>query len=59
MKKIGIVVPWFGMDIAGGSEAEIRGLALHLAAAGIKLEVLTTCVKDFIVIGIKIIMNKD
>lgn len=47
MKKIGIVVPWFGMDIAGGSEAEIRGLALHLAAAGIKLEVLTTCVKDF------------
>jgi len=47
MKKIGIIVPWFGMDIAGGSEAEIRGLALHLAAAGVELEVLTTCVKDF------------
>lgn len=47
MKKIGIVVPWFGMDIAGGAEAEIRGLALHLAAVGTELEVLTTCVKDF------------
>lgn len=47
-KKIGIVTPWFGMDIPGGAEAEIRGLALHLVQAGTKLEVLTTCVKEFL-----------
>lgn len=47
MKKIGIVVPWFGMDIPGGSEAEIRGLAFHLVRANIKLEILTTCAKEF------------
>lgn len=47
-KKIGIVTPWFGMDIPGGAEAEIRGLALHLLWAGVELEVLTTCVKEFL-----------
>lgn len=47
MKKIGVVTPWFGMDIPGGAEAEARGLALHLTQAGVKLEVLTTCVKEF------------
>lgn len=47
MKKIGIVTPWFGMDIPGGAEAETRGLALHLSQAGVELEVLTTCVKEF------------
>lgn len=46
--KIGIVTPWFGMDIPGGAEAEIRGLALHLVQAGVELEVLTTCVKEFL-----------
>ncbi len=48
MKKIGIVTPWFGMDIPGGAEAETRGLALHLVQAGVELEVLTTCVKEFL-----------
>ena len=47
-KKIGIVTPWFGMDIPGGAEAEIRGLTLHLVEAGVKLEILTTCVKEFL-----------
>ncbi|MDE7310213.1 MAG: glycosyltransferase family 4 protein [Eubacterium sp.] len=47
-KKIGIVTPWFGMGIPGGAEAEIRGLALHLVQAGAELEVLTTCVKEFL-----------
>ena len=47
MKKIGIVTPWFGMDIPGGAEAETRGLALHLVQAGVELEILTTCVKEF------------
>lgn len=48
MKKIGIVTPWFGMDIPGGAEAEIRGLALHLVQAGVELEIMTTCVKEFL-----------
>lgn len=48
MKKIGIVTPWFGMNIPGGAEAETRELALHLVRAGVELEILTTCVKEFL-----------
>ena len=47
MKKIGFVIPWFGMDIPGGAEAELRGLVKHLKEAGVELEILTTCVKEF------------
>lgn len=47
MKKIGFVIPWFGMDIPGGAEAELRGLTMHLAEAGVELEILSTCVKEF------------
>lgn len=47
MKKIGFVTPWYGEDISGGAEAELRGLVHHLHDAGVDLEVLTTCVKDF------------
>ncbi len=47
MKKIGFVAPWYGEDISGGAEAELRGLVHHLHDAGVELEVLTTCVKDF------------
>lgn len=47
MKKTAIVTPWFGMNIPGGAEAEIRNLALHLVRDGMKLEILTTCVKEF------------
>ncbi len=47
MKKIGFVTHWFGWDIAGGAEAELRGLVTHLAEAGQELEILTTCVKSF------------
>ena len=45
--KIGFVTPWFGMDIPGGAEAELRGLVLHLKETDLKFEVLTTCVKSF------------
>ena len=45
--KIGFVIPWFAMDIPGGAEAELRGLALHLHASGMDLEILTTCVEKF------------
>lgn len=47
MKKIGFVIPWYGEDIPGGAEMELRGLAHHLKDAGMELEILTTCVKEF------------
>ena len=27
MKKIGFVIPWYGEDIPGGAEMELRGLS--------------------------------
>jgi len=47
MKKIGFVTPWYGADIPGGAEMALRGLAAHLHDAGVELEILTTCVKEF------------
>ena len=47
MKKIGFVIPWYGEDIPGGAEMELRGLVHHLKNAGMELEILTTCVKEF------------
>lgn len=47
MKKIGFVTPWFGMDIPGGAEAELRELVVHLRDTDLEFEVLTTCVKSF------------
>lgn len=47
MKKTAFVAPWFGEDIAGGAEAELRELTAHLHSAGMPLEILTTCVRDF------------
>lgn len=47
MKKLGFVVPWYGENIPGGAEMLLRGLTSHMAAAGVELEILTTCVKQF------------
>ena len=47
MKKIGFVAPWYGEKIPGGAEMELRGLIHHLQDAGVELEVLTTCIRDF------------
>ncbi|WP_434309602.1 glycosyltransferase family 4 protein [Hominifimenecus sp. rT4P-3] len=47
MKKLGFVIPWFGEKIPGGAEMELRGLTTHLHEAGVELEILTTCVKEF------------
>ena len=47
MKKIGFVTSWYGENISGGAETELRGIVTHLQEAGVELEVLTTCVKDF------------
>lgn len=45
--KIAFVTPWYGQDIAGGAEAEVRRTAEHLRQAGLPVEVFTTCVRDF------------
>lgn len=47
MKKLGFVVPWYGENIPGGAEMLLRGLTSHMVAAGVELEILTTCVKQF------------
>jgi len=45
--KIAFVIPWYGENIPGGAEAECRGTAENLQKAGIEVEILTTCVKEF------------
>lgn len=45
--KLAFVIPWFGFDISGGAEALCRSTALKLREAGLPVEVLTTCIKDF------------
>lgn len=47
MKKIGFVIPWYGDKIPGGAEMEARTVVKHLLAAGVDVEILTTCVKEF------------
>jgi glycosyltransferase involved in cell wall biosynthesis len=45
--KVAFVTPWYGEDIPGGAESECRKTALNLKKAGVDVEILTTCVKDF------------
>lgn len=47
MRKIGFVIPWYGEDIPGGAEMELREVATHLQRAGMGVEILTTCVREF------------
>ncbi|MBR2068057.1 MAG: hypothetical protein IJ875_07375, partial [Solobacterium sp.] len=47
MKKLAFVIPWYGADIGGGAETELRGIVENLAKKEIPVEVLTTCVKQF------------
>lgn len=47
MKKLGFVIPWFSETIPGGAEMELREVTSHLHAAGVQLEILTTCVREF------------
>jgi len=44
--KIGLVLPWYGLDTAGGAEAHGRRLAESLCQAGVAIEVLTSCGRD-------------
>jgi glycosyltransferase involved in cell wall biosynthesis len=47
MKKIAFVAPWFGENIPGGAEMEMRELTRHLHEKGAQLEIITTCVEQF------------
>lgn len=47
MKKIAFVIPWYGKNISGGAEHECKGIVEHLHKAGMEVEIITTCVKDF------------
>ena len=47
MKKLAFVTPWYGKDIPGGAEMELRELVYHLRDAEVELEVLSTCVQEF------------
>lgn len=46
MTIISFVLPWYGPDLPGGAEAEARRTIQHLQAAGVPVEVLTTCTRD-------------
>jgi glycosyltransferase involved in cell wall biosynthesis len=45
--KLAFVIPWFGAEIPGGAEAQCFHTACHLHEAGLDVEVLTTCIKEF------------
>lgn len=47
MKKLGFVTPWYGDKIPGGAEMELRGIAKHLKASGLDVEILCTCIEKF------------
>lgn len=48
MKKIAFVIPWYAEKIPGGAEMETREVTKHLHEAGMEVEILTTCVKEFV-----------
>ena len=45
--KIAFVIPWYGENIPGGAESECRRTSENLFKAGVEIEILTTCVKEF------------
>jgi glycosyltransferase involved in cell wall biosynthesis len=44
--RVAFVAPFYGTEASGGAESECRQTALHLAASGVEVEVLTTCLLD-------------
>ena len=48
MKKVAFVAPWYGEKIPGGAEMAMRDITNHLNSAGIVIEILSTCVKEFL-----------
>lgn len=47
MKRIAIVIPWFGPDLTGGAEQQAFQIATRLAARGHEVSILTTCNRSF------------
>ena len=45
--RLGFVTPWYGDKIPGGAEMELRGIAKHLKASGIDVEIICTCIDKF------------
>src|SRR5574337_470290 len=45
--EIAFVIPWYG-DIPGGAESECKRTAENLQKSGVDVEILTTCVKEFL-----------
>ena len=46
--KVAFVIPWYGPDIPGGAESLTRRTVEHLCQVGVPVEVLTTCVREFL-----------
>jgi glycosyltransferase involved in cell wall biosynthesis len=46
VQRIALVIPWYGLDTAGGAEVHGRRLAESLYQAGVAVEVLTSTAKD-------------
>lgn len=46
--KLAFVIPWYGENIPGGAETECRRTAENLQKVGVEVEILTTCVKEFL-----------
>jgi glycosyltransferase involved in cell wall biosynthesis len=43
---LALVIPWYGLEAAGGAEIHARRLAESLHAASLPIQVLTTCGRD-------------
>ena len=46
--KLAFVIPWYGDTIPGGAEAECRSTAKALSRVGYDVEIITTCVREFL-----------
>ncbi|MBN1484462.1 MAG: glycosyltransferase family 4 protein [Chloroflexia bacterium] len=46
VRQLALIVPWYGLDTAGGAERYARQLAENLHQAGIAISVLTTTSRD-------------
>jgi glycosyltransferase involved in cell wall biosynthesis len=46
--KLAFVIPWYGDTIPGGAEAECRTTAKALSRMGHDVEIITTCVREFL-----------
>lgn len=45
--KFAFIIPWYGINIPGGSESACRNIAERLVTKGFDVDILTTCVKQF------------